>query len=71
MLVIKAFVSDTKLREIGKIGLVNTGHVKNGKHLYRFREPIELNNIEIYHDRKKPWTELVEKALHELNLHQP
>jgi len=60
MLIIKICVN---LDQIDEIGLINTGHVKRGKHLYRFRNPSELNEYEIYHRRSDPWYILVEKAL--------
>lgn len=42
--------------------LVNTGHRnEKGEHLYRFQG--SLNHHEIYHDRPKPWYELIEKAI--------
>lgn len=49
------------------VALVNTGHRnKNGEHLYRFQFPAALNHHEIYHDRSKPWYELIEKAIDKL-----
>lgn len=64
MLEIKVYIKDELIDELH---LVNTGHVKDGKHLYRIRKPIEKNYLEIYHDKDEPWQILVEKALHELN----
>ena len=50
---------------ICEIVLVNTGHKNKhtGQHLYRFQVPPALNHHELYHDRKKPWYELIEKAI--------
>lgn len=46
------------------IALVNTGHKnEHGEHLYRFQQPATLNRYELYHDRQKPWYELIEKAI--------
>jgi hypothetical protein len=44
--------------------LVNTGsRNEKGEYRYRFQFPVSLNHYEIFHDRKKPWYELVEKAI--------
>jgi len=60
-LIAKVFI-DEKL--IGKFSPINTGHRNDkGEHLYRFREPAELNHHEIYHDQKKPWAFLLENAM--------
>jgi len=64
MLIVKVFLNE---REIDSIALINTGHIEDGKHLYRFRKPKELNHLEIYHNRNEPWGILVEKALNEYN----
>jgi len=64
MLEIKIYIKDELIDEIS---LVNTGHVKDGKNLYRFRKPVGKNHLEIYHDKNEPWQVLVEKSLHELN----
>ena len=60
MLKLKVFVND---EQIDEIGIVNTGHIENGKHLYRFRIPNDMNHVEIYHNRNEHWAILVEKAL--------
>lgn len=60
MLVVRVFINNTKIDEIK---LVNTGCKKGEKYLYRFLEPKTLNYLEIYHDRNKNWSYLVEKAL--------
>lgn len=64
MLKIKVYIKDELIDELH---LVNTGHVEDGKNLYRIRKPIEKNRLEIYHDKNEPWQVLVEKVLHELN----
>lgn len=63
-LIIDVYVNQDK---IDRLGIVNTGHVENGKHLYRIKYPEKYNHLEIYHDRAEPWTVLVEKALHLIN----
>lgn len=64
MLIVKVFVNE---REIDRISLVNTGHVKKGLILYRFRQPAALNHVEIWHDWKKRWSFLVKQALDAYN----
>ena len=60
-LIVKIFIDE---KQIGKFSLINTGHRNSeGEHLYRFREPEELNHHEIYHNQKKPWAFLLEKAM--------
>lgn len=51
-------------RTICGVALINTGSKnEKGEYRYRFQFPIALNHYEIFHDRKKPWYELVEKAI--------
>lgn len=46
------------------VALVNTGSKNDqGEYRYRFQVPLELNDKEIFHDREKPWYELIEKAI--------
>ncbi len=54
-------------KQIDQLRLVNTGHVENGLHLYRIQKPEGYNDLEIYHNRKEPWTVLVEKTLNAIN----
>jgi hypothetical protein len=60
MLIVKVFVNHNQIDEIR---LINTGYVKKGKHLYRFRKPEILSPVKIYHNRKENWSVLVRKAL--------
>lgn len=52
---------------LDEIRAVNTGHIKDGKHLYRIQEPASYNHLEIYHNREEPWHILAEKILNSLN----
>ena len=49
---------------ICSFSIVNTGsRNETGEYRYRFQWPKELNHYEMFHDRKKPWYELIEKAI--------
>jgi len=70
MLVINVYVNT---RLIDQVGIINTGHRNKdtGQHLYRINHPEdykkEFNQFEIWHNRKDPWSILVEKILNVIN----
>ena len=66
-----AFVVAIGKNKICEISIVNTGsRNEKGEHRYRFQWPKELNKYEMFHDRKKPWYELIEKAIEILKKHE-
>lgn len=71
MLIIEVYVN---LNQIDKIGVLNTGRIRDGKHLYRIAYPEyykrKYNYLEFYHDRDKPWTFLIEKVLKGINQYE-
>jgi len=70
MLLVNVYVNK---RIIDQVGVVNTGHKnkKTGEHLYRINYPEdykkEFNKFEIWHNRKEPWSILIEKTLKVIN----
>ena len=54
-------------RMVDSVSVVNTGHKNSkGKYLYRIQIPEDLNHIEIYHDRDKPWEFLAKEIINKL-----
>ena len=71
MLMIRVYVNRDHIDEVG---VVNTGHTNKqlpGMYLYRISYPEEykerFNHVEIWHDRDKPWSVLIEKTLNVIN----